>query len=93
MRFESLNYYQGVVCALSDEAEQEFVHYSPPSRDVHRHTFKVPHVDVSVEAWWNTQFDATASLNALIRAEIERHGITDTMHRPVAEQILNGSGS
>jgi hypothetical protein len=53
---------------------------------MHRHTFKVPHVNRSVEEWWDAQFDPSDSVIALIKAEIARNGMTDTIHRPVANQ-------
>lgn len=62
----------------------------PPSKAMHRLTFRVPWIDTTVKQWWDAQLDPSASLRSLIRAEIERNGITDTLSRPVTQQPRRG---
>lgn len=56
----------------------------------HRFTLKVPRVDTSVVEWWESQHDPSASVRALIRDEIMRHGFTDTVNRPVTQLPRRG---
>lgn len=55
-----------------------------------RRRITIPQVDTSTLAWWNAQFDPSASVRALIRAEIEREGLTDTVNRPVRQMPRRG---
>lgn len=56
----------------------------------HRYTLKVPRVDTSVSQWWDAQHDPSASVRALVREEIMRHGFTDTVNRPVGPMPRRG---
>lgn len=55
-----------------------------------RKRLSIPKVDVSVLEWWEAQYDVGASVSQLIRAEIERNGITDVVYRPVIQQPRRG---
>lgn len=50
----------------------------------HRMRVSVPVVDETVLAWWEHQDDPSASVRHLIRADVEAHGITDAVNRPLA---------
>ncbi|MDP9903229.1 hypothetical protein [Arthrobacter bambusae] len=56
----------------------------------HRYTLRVPVVDTSIEAWWAAQDDPSASVRALVREEIMKHGFTDTVNRPVTQMPRRG---
>jgi len=56
----------------------------------HRYTVRVPVADTSVSEWWSAQADSSASVRALIRDEIMRHGFTDTVNRPVTQLPRRG---
>jgi len=56
----------------------------------HRFTVRVPTVDTSVRAWWAAQDDPSASVRALIRDEVTKHGFTDTVNRPVTQLPRRG---
>lgn len=63
---------------------------STSSAEPVRRRITIPQVDTSTLAWWNAQFDPSASVRALIRAEIEREGLTDTVNRPVRQMPRRG---
>jgi len=71
---------------VPEQTGQDSAHRRPPSREMHRLTLKVPLADVDTEKWWGTQFDPSAAVRALIRAEIARNGVTDMLNRSVANQ-------
>ncbi|HEU5223039.1 MAG TPA: hypothetical protein VFU07_05085 [Candidatus Lumbricidophila sp.] len=56
----------------------------------HRFTLRVPLADTSTEAWWLAQDDPSASVRSLIRDEIMRNGLTDTVNRPVTQLPRRG---
>lgn len=58
--------------------------------EAHRFTVRVPLADTSVVDWWEAQYDPSASVRTLIRDEIVRHGYTDTVNRPIAQQPRRG---
>ena len=72
---------------MSKPTGQDSTRRRSPSREMHRLTFKVPHIDVAVAGWWDAQFDASESLRALIRAEIASNGMTDTVYRQIVNQV------
>lgn len=56
----------------------------------YRKTFSFPKTDESTAAWWDAQADPSLSIKLLIRAEIEKHGYTDTANRPVVQLPRRG---
>lgn len=71
---------------MTDQHEAEPRESRPPSREMHRFTLKVPFSNTSVGDWWARQNDPSASVRALIRAEIKKHGYTDTLERRVEQE-------
>lgn len=63
---------------------------APAKPAPHRYRFSVPAADEAVSAWMETQDDPSHSLRALIRENIERHGYTDIVNRPVAQLPKRG---
>lgn len=55
-----------------------------------RFRLRVPREDTSVAEWWAAQVNPSASVRALIREDIERHGFTDLTSRPVTQQPRRG---
>lgn len=55
-----------------------------------RFRLRVPREDTSVAEWWAAQVNPSASVRALIREDIERHGYTDLTSRPVTQQPRRG---
>lgn len=55
-----------------------------------RKRISIPRVDESTLAWWELQQDAGVSIRMLIRAEIQRNGMTDVVNVPVTQQPRRG---
>jgi hypothetical protein len=54
---------------------------------------RVPSADTSFARWWATQDDPSASVRALVRAEIQANGFTDIVNRPVTPPDDKQGGS
>lgn len=63
---------------------------SQPEESSERKRLSIPKVDASTLEWWNVQHDPGLSVRMLIRAEIERNGLSDVVYRPVTQQPRRG---
>jgi len=65
----------------------------PAEETAERKRVSIPKADVSVLEWWGAQDDVAQSIRILIRAEIEKNGITDVAFRPVIQAPRRGRPS